>query len=238
MQTLLLFAPDTAPTWTSAQCAALRAAGYDCVRAALDSGDDAAGDTLRRAFAGRPPALTLADLSQSNTALPAHHLRRLLGKTWPDSPLPPCLAVLSPAHLPLPDWVSWVDDFLLLPCSPPELTARLRLLAFRTLQTRPDTTLVCAGLCIDLAQNEARTQQGSRILPLTPREFDLLHFLTTHQGKFWTRAGLLDLVWGVCFDGGERTVDIHIRRLRAKLPPDAAARLQTRRGLGYGFVAD
>lgn len=238
MQTLLLFAPDTALIWTPALCEALRDAGYDCIRAALDTGDDDADDTLRGAFAGRPPALILADLSQSQTALPVHHLRRLLAETWPDSPPPPCLALLSPAHLPLSDWISCVDDFLLLPCHAAELNARLRLLAFRAGQTRPDATLLCAGVCIDLGQNQARTQQGSHVLPLTPREFDLLHFLATHRGKFWTRARLLDLVWGVGFDGGERTVDIHIRRLRAKLPPDAAVRLETRRGLGYGFAAD
>jgi len=238
MQTLFLFAPDTAPTWTPALCAALREAGFDCVRAALDGGDDAADATLRRAFAGRPPALILADLSQADTLIAAHHLRRLLAAAWPGSRPPPCLALLSHAHLPRSDWMSCVDDFLLRPCLASELTARLKLLAFRALQTRPDGTLLCAGLCLDLEQNQARTSRDNRSLPLTPREFDLLRFLMTHRGKFWTRERLLDLVWGVGFDGGERTVDIHIRRLRAKLPPDAAARLQTHRGLGYGFAAD
>lgn len=238
MQTLLLFAPDTAPTWTPALRAALREARYDCVRAGLERGDEAAHATLRRAFGGRPPDIALADLSHSGTALPAHHLRRLLAETWPGSRPPPCLALLSHDHLPISDWVASVDDFLLLPCLAAELTARLKLLAFRKLQTRPDGTLLCAGLCLDLDQNQARTIIDNRVLPLTPREFDLLRFFITHRGKFWTRERLLDLVWGVNFDGGERTVDIHIRRLRAKLPPAAAARLQTRRGLGYGFAAD
>ncbi len=238
MQTLLLFAPDTAPTWTPALCAALREAGYDCVRAALDNGNDAADDALRRAFAGRPPALVLADLSQSGTALPVHHLRRLLAETWPGSLPPPCLALLAPSHMHLSDWMACVDDFLLLPCSAAELTVRLNLLAFRALHARPDATLLGAGVCIDLGQNQARTVPGGHLLPLTPREFELLRFFITHRGKFWTRDCLLDLVWGVGFDGGERTVDIHIRRLRAKLPAAAAARLQTRRGLGYGFAAD
>jgi hypothetical protein len=55
------------------------------------------------------------------------------------------------------------------------------------------------------------------------------------RGKFFARDRLLDLVWGLDFDGGERTLDIHVTRLRAKLPPDAAAFLDTRRGVGYGF---
>jgi DNA-binding response OmpR family regulator len=68
-----------------------------------------------------------------------------------------------------------------------------------------------------------------------PREYDPLAFLVTHRGKFFGRDRLLDLVWGIHFEGGERTVDIHIRRLRAKLPPQTADRLQTRCGTGYGF---
>ena len=74
-----------------------------------------------------------------------------------------------------------------------------------------------------------------RILPLTPREFDLLRFLSLHRGKFFARDRLLDMVWGVDFEGGERTVDIHIRRLRAKMPPESAGLLETRRGIGYGL---
>ena len=57
----------------------------------------------------------------------------------------------------------------------------------------------------------------------------------THRGKFFARDRLLDLVWGLDFEGGERTVDIHIRRIRAKLPPLATEMLITRRGVGYGF---
>lgn len=238
MQTLLLFAPDTAPAWTPALRAALQDAGYDCVRAGLDEGDSAAHDTLRRAFNGRPPALVLADLSQADAVIGAHHLRRLLAQTWPGIPPPPCLTLLAPAHLAASEWMAYADDFLLPPYQPQELTARLKLLAFRALQTRPDSTVLWAGLHLDLDQNQARTVPGNCVLPLTPREFELLRFFITHQGKFWTRERLLDLVWGVGFDGGERTVDIHMRRLRAKLPPDAAACLQTRRGLGYGFAAD
>ena len=73
------------------------------------------------------------------------------------------------------------------------------------------------------------------MLPRTPREYELLRFLALHRGKFFARDRLLDLVWGVGFEGGERTVDIHVRRLRAKMPPLAAALLETRRGLGYGL---
>ena len=75
----------------------------------------------------------------------------------------------------------------------------------------------------------------SRLLPLTPREYDLLRFLSLYRGKFFARDRLLDMVWGVDFEGGERTVDIHVRRLRAKMPSQAAHLLETRRGIGYGL---
>jgi two-component system alkaline phosphatase synthesis response regulator PhoP len=75
-------------------------------------------------------------------------------------------------------------------------------------------------------------------LPLTPREYELLQFLLTHRGRLFSRERLLDLVWGVDFEGGARTVDIHIRSLRAKLPPDAARLLTTQRGIGYGFQTE
>ena len=89
-------------------------------------------------------------------------------------------------------------------------------------------------MTLELSAGCARDAAGL-LLPLTPREYELLRFLALHRGKFFARDRLLDLVWGVGFEGGERTVDIHIRRLRAKMPPLAAALLETRRGLGYGL---
>lgn len=89
-------------------------------------------------------------------------------------------------------------------------------------------------MILDLNGKRALNAQ-MQALPLTPREYDLLAFLVTHRGKFFGREQLLVLVWGIQFEGGERTVDIHIRRLRAKLPMGCADRLQTRRGTGYGI---
>ena len=115
------------------------------------------------------------------------------------------------------------------------MLARLALLSFRKRHIHSADTLSLPGLTLDLAG--ARARDGSAgVLPLTPREYELLRFLALHRGKFFARDRLLDMVWGVDFEGGERTVDIHMRRLRAKLPPETAALLETRRGLGYGLM--
>ena len=215
---------------------ALRAARY---RVACTSLDFAGTDPFRAIgdeFSGRPPDILIADLSAAGDCLPLRHATRLLRQTWgEDAPAALCLALLTSRHLHLPDWVAFVDDFLLPPYVPTEVLARIALLLFRRRHVRFGDTLTFADVLIDLNGKRALDADG-RVLSLTPREYDLLQFLLMHRGKFFARDRLLDLVWGLDFDGGERTVDIHVTRLRAKLPPSAAALLDTRRGVGYGFV--
>jgi DNA-binding response OmpR family regulator len=74
---------------------------------------------------------------------------------------------------------------------------------------------------------------GGRILDLTYKEFELLKFLVQRPGRVFGRGTLLQEVWGYDFYGGTRTVDVHIRRLRAKLGPEHEALIQTVRGVGY-----
>ena len=77
--------------------------------------------------------------------------------------------------------------------------------------------------------------RGGELIGLTAREFDLLAYLADHRGKVVSRAELLERVWGSSYDGGPRTIDIHVRRLRAKLGPDLD--LLTFRGSGYRLGA-
>lgn len=234
MLNVLVLAPDGKGGPAAALLRALQGAGYAAARASLDGGADAVS-ALCRLFAGRPPDVLLADLSSSADCLPLRHAARLLRDAWGDDlPEPTRLALFTPQHLFQPDWPAYVDDFLLPPYAPNELLARLMLSSFRKRHMEPGARLTLADLTLDLAGGRALTTGGT-ILPLTPREFDLLRFLCLHRGKFFARDRLLDMVWGVDFEGGERTVDIHIRRLRAKLPPESAALLETRRGLGYGL---
>lgn len=214
---------------------ALAAAGHT-VRRVTPGRAQETTEALCRAFAGKPPHLLLADLSDAADLLPLQHVRRFMRQVWGDDlPLPPCLALLAPAHLGRPEWLAHVDDFLLPPYTTVEVRARIEMLLFRRRQLdNAQNSLSFAEIRLDLATGRAHTEDGT-CLPLTPREFDLLRFLVTHRGKLFTRERLLDFVWGVDFSGGERTVDIHVRRLRAKLPPDTARLLETRRGIGYGF---
>ena len=217
----------------TALTSALRQAGYATGHTALGSRTDAQ-ESLYAAFEGRPPDVLLADLSAAADCLPLRHAARLLQATWgEDVPLPVRLALLTPRHLSQPDWPAYLDDFLLPPYAPSEMLARLSLLSFRKRQVQTGDRLLVEDLVLELSSGCARDQNGQ--LPLTPREYELLRFLALHRGKFFARDRLLDLVWGVDFEGGERTVDIHVLRLRAKMPPLAASLLETRRGIGYGL---
>ncbi|MBV9850605.1 MAG: response regulator transcription factor [Armatimonadetes bacterium] len=232
MLNVLILAPHEKGGPTGPLARALKEAGYAVARTALDGGAEA----LCRAFGGRPPDALLADLTRAPDFLPLRHAQRLLRDAWGDDvPTPTRLALFETRHLALPDWPAHADDFLLPPYAPDEMLARLALLSFRRRHVRSADTLHLGDVTLDLAGARALDEAGN-ILPLTPREYELLRFLALHRGKFFARDRLLDMVWGVDFEGGERTVDIHMRRLRAKLPPQAAARLETRRGLGYGLA--
>jgi two-component system, OmpR family, alkaline phosphatase synthesis response regulator PhoP len=218
--------------------AALQAQGYRVSAAALDGRTAESCERLASAFGGRPPEILLADLTGARDCLPVQHARRALRCVWgEDLPLPLTVGLFQPAHLELPDWQAYVDDFILPPHAPKELAARISLLLFRRRHVEPENTVSLPGITIYLDAGRVQNTAGECV-PVTPREFDLLRFLASHRGRLFSRGRLVDLVWGVDFEGGERTVDIHIRRLRAKLPLETAALLQTRRSVGYGFGAD
>ena len=235
MLNILVLAPHEKGGPSAPLAHVLKGAGYPVARTDLEGGTGALA-ALCRAFAGRPPDVLLADLSHCRDCLPLRHAQRLLRDAWGDDlPVPSRLALFTPHHLSQPDWPAYTDDFLLPPYPPDEMLARLALLSFRKRHIDSADTLTLPCLTLDLAGARALDTQG-QALPLTPREYELLRFLALHRGKFFARDRLLDMVWGVDFEGGERTVDIHMRRLRAKLPPQTGDLLETRRGLGYGLM--
>jgi len=125
------------------------------------------------------------------------------------------------------------DDFCLLPFHPRELEARLRhLVAHETVVIRPEV-VDYGGLVLNLETYQASIE--SRPLDLTFMEYELLKFLTQNPGRVFTREILLSRVWGYDYYGGARTVDVHIRRLRAKLGEEHANLIQTVRSVGYRF---
>ena len=133
------------------------------------------------------------------------------------------------------DW--GVDDVILVTAGPAEVEARLRLaIGRRALASASDVPdeIRSGELAIDEATYSARLR--GRSLDLTFKEFELLKFLAQHPGRVFSRAHLLQEVWGYDYFGGTRTVDVHVRRLRAKLGPEHEAMIGTVRNVGYRFV--
>ena len=150
----------------------------------------------------------------------------------------PVLLVLTEGGLAVvaADWGA--DDVILTTAGPAEVEARLRLAVGRlagSRDTAPDAHVIrSGGLTIDDVTYTARLD--GKQLDLTYKEFELVKFLAQHPGRVFTRQQLLQEVWGYDYFGGTRTVDVHIRRLRAKLGPEHEMLIGTVRNVGYRFV--
>jgi DNA-binding response OmpR family regulator len=128
------------------------------------------------------------------------------------------------------DW--GVDDVVLETAGPAELDARIRLVIGRLAQEKTGSKIQASGVVIDEASYSAKVH--GKPLDLTFKEFELLRFLATHPSRVFTREQLLSEVWGYDYFGGTRTVDVHVRRLRAKLG-DLESLIGTVRNVGYRF---
>ncbi len=133
-----------------------------------------------------------------------------------------------------------VDDYVVKPFSARELLARIRAVLRRSREDDEDGSVQVGALRIDGAAHRVFADLGGNALPIPmgPTEYRLLHFFMTHAERVYTRTQLLDQVWGGSVYVEERTVDVHIRRLRKTLEPHALdAMVQTVRGAGYRFSA-
>ncbi|WP_129656480.1 winged helix-turn-helix transcriptional regulator [Rothia halotolerans] len=148
----------------------------------------------------------------------------------------PVLAVMGEGGLAAVS-ANWsIDDFVLAAAGPAELDARLRFAGERTEEEPVRETVIRSGaVTIDEASYVARV--NGQPLNLTFKEFELLKFLAQNSGRVFTRVQLLSEVWGYDYYGGTRTVDVHIRRLRAKLGNDHEQLITTVRNVGYSFAA-
>ena len=166
----------------------------------------------------------------------ARDLCRLIRTTGVDVPV---LLVMTEGGLAVVnhDWA--MDDVVLDSVGPAELEARMRVASGRLRAERdaddPDAHVIRSGeVVIDEASYTAKL--GSRVLDLTFKEFELLKYLAQHPGRVFSRDQLLQEVWGYDYFGGTRTVDVHVRRLRAKLGPENETLIGTVRNVGYRFV--
>jgi len=158
---------------------------------------------------------------------------RVLHATGLDVPL---IAIVVEAGL-IAVSADWgIDDVILAAAGPAEVEARLRLAAGRRIPPSGggDGLIRAAELTIDPNTYAARLK--GRPLDLTYKEFELLKFLAQHPGRVFTRDQLLREVWGYDYFGGTRTVDVHVRRLRAKLGSEYESMIGTVRQVGYKFV--
>ena len=164
----------------------------------------------------------------------ARGLCRLLGTTGASAPV---VAVVNEGGLVAIN-VDWgLDDILLPATGPAEIDARLRLLVGRRGGGANQENLgkiTLGELVIDEGTYTARLR--GRPLDLTYKEFELLKYLAQHPGRVFSRAQLLQEVWGYDYYGGTRTVDVHVRRLRAKLGTEHEQLIGTVRNVGYKFV--
>jgi DNA-binding response OmpR family regulator len=219
----LLCHPDPLPEPLQA---ALRRGGYEfrCVQRP-ELAEAAEQESTKDGWGG---AMVAADLDLAQALAMCRHLRRR------EVPLTPLLLVVAPGQvtsLSLRD--DLFDDFCVLPADADEIVARLEHLFWRSGRGLQPDMVEYGPLLLNLETYQAAV--SGRVLDLTYMEYELLRFLSTHPGKVFTRETLLNRVWGYEYYGGARTVDVHVRRLRAKLGEEHAHLIQTVRSVGYRF---
>ena len=217
MDVLLVF-PDPPPPEL---VRTLDLAGYGW--GAISTTDDVADEEPDEGWAG-------AVVSATDDPDVAWSVCRALRKR--DEPIEPVLVVVSGAQLnDLDSRDELFDDFLIGPFHPRELEARLKHLLWRTGRGPSPEVVEYGTLVLNLETYQAAID--GRPLDLTFMEYELLKYLASHPGKVFTREALLNRVWGYEYYGGARTVDVHVRRLRAKLGEEHANLIQTVRSVGY-----
>ena len=173
------------------------------------------------------PAADLIFLDARRDLAGAKSLAKILHTTGLSAPL---IVIVTEGGLAAINSEWNVADIILDNAGPAEIDARIRLALTRTVVA--DQMIQASGVIIDEASYSAKA--GGRTLDLTFKEFELLRFLAQHPGRVFTRDQLLSEVWGYDYFGGTRTVDVHIRRLRAKLE-DLESLIGTVRNVGYRF---
>jgi DNA-binding response OmpR family regulator len=164
------------------------------------------------------------------------HIRSLCQLLRSTGPGAPVVLVVTEGGLAAVTAEWGIDDVLLDTAGPAEVEARLRLAMGRAQVVQDESPMEIRNgdLSVDEATYSAKLR--GRVLDLTFKEFELLKYLAQHPGRVFTRAQLLQEVWGYDYFGGTRTVDVHVRRLRAKLGPEHEQLIGTVRNVGYRFV--
>ena len=176
-------------------------------------------------IAGQSHGVSLLDMDEATTGSEGWELAQ---KMRQDMNIP-LIALMSGERL--NDLDSSIDDFVVKPWEPDEVTARIRRILRQKESIESEDVIRCGDLVIDLAKYEVSL--GNKSILLTFREYQLLRFLASNKGRVFDREALLNKVWGWDYYGGDRTVDVHIRRLRSKIEDPTHTFIETVRNIGY-----
>lgn len=186
------------------------------------------GDELEEEIVAYRPDLVLVEMGDDLTSV---RTLGLIGEFKGKRELP-VIALVGRETLGEIDSID-ADDFLLSPYDGRELVLRVKRLLNISRNGASGELIECDGLLIDLARCEV-TLEG-RIIELTFKEYELLRLLAANSGRVYSREALLDQVWGYDYYGGDRTVDVHVRRLRSKIEDATHTFIETVRNIGYRF---
>ena len=172
----------------------------------------------------RLPDLVLVDVDDYSRA------RELSQMIKRERPLP-VVALVNRERLDNVDGHLDIDDFVIKPCEAREIELRAKRLLRRANNADNNDVIRCGDLIIDLVKYEVSV--GGKPIMLTFKEYELLKFLAGNKGRVFTREALLNRVWGYDYYGGDRTVDVHVRRLRSKIGDSTHTLIETVRNIGY-----
>jgi two-component system, OmpR family, alkaline phosphatase synthesis response regulator PhoP len=180
-------------------------------------------------IAGQSPELLLLDADEAKFGSEAWKLAQRMRQEMNI----PLIALIPREKLNGLDSSTVIDDFVVKPWEANEVTARIKRILRQKRGVESADVIRCGDLVID--SDKCEVSLGSKPIILTFKEYQLLKFLANNKGKVFTRDVLLDKVWGWDYYGGDRTVDVHIRRLRSKIEDSTHAFIETVRNIGYKF---
>jgi DNA-binding response OmpR family regulator len=178
---------------------------------------------------GRSRGVMLLDMDEATTASEGWEVAQKMRREMNI----PLIALISREKLNGLDLNYSIDDFVVKPWEASEVAARIKRILMQKGGMQSEDAIRCGDLVIDSTKCEVLL--GDKPIILTFKEYELLRFLANNKGKAFTRDVLLDKVWGWDYYGGDRTVDVHIRRLRSKIEDSTHVFIETVRNIGYKF---
>jgi DNA-binding response OmpR family regulator len=189
-------------------------------------------DALIENILEKPPDLVLLEIIEQRTNPVLHELIQNIKQ----DKLLPVITLISMETIAPNSWYLDVDDFLVRPFTVDELDVRIRRILTKINVLDFGALIKYDDLIIDPAKYEV-TIKGTAV-KLTFKEYELLKFLALGKGHVYTRETLLNKIWGYGYYGGDRTVDVHVRRLRSKIEDISHTYIETVRNVGYRFLTD